>query len=165
MEDDIANVCSSCGASVYKQHIKQGIARYAGDKLLCSHCVADAESGKSRDEMFEPIEFEDDYKRPATEKVDLSSSRIQAAGAGALGEAGAWDESKFRRALEPDKGGAIRCRMFHCKLSQAAMDFMFNQINEWLDSNENIRLKFVNANIGPFEGKHTEQNLFITTFY
>ncbi len=164
MEDEVANVCSSCGSSVYKQHIKSGIARYEGDKLLCSHCVVDSESSGGS-ETFEPIEIEDDGKRASPEKADLSSSRIQAATSGAFGAGGGWDDSKFKRAVDANRAGATRCRMFHCKLSQAALDFVINQINEWLDANEDIRLKFVDANIGPFEGKHVEQNLIITVFY
>ena len=42
---------------------------------------------------------------------------------------------------------------------------MMNQINEWLEANEEIVIKFSNSSIGPFEGKHTEQNIIITVFY
>ena len=42
---------------------------------------------------------------------------------------------------------------------------MQGQINEWLDGNDQIVVKFVCANIGLFEGKHTEPNLILNVFY
>lgn len=42
---------------------------------------------------------------------------------------------------------------------------MTGQINEWLDANDKIVVKFATTTIGPFEGKHTEPNLIITAFY
>ncbi len=168
MRDEITSVCQSCGASVYKQHVESGIARYQDGKLLCSHCVAEYEHAHDKegavDEAYEPIEFNDE-DRAGGPAVDLSSSRIHAASATTLGVAGAWDDARFKRALRPDSVGATRCRAFHCKLSEAAVEFMNNQINEWLDHNDKIVVKFTNSTIGNFEGKHTEPNLIITVFY
>lgn len=165
MTDEIASVCSGCGASVYRQHIESGIARYQGGKLLCSHCAADFEDEDS--EAFEPIELDDPDEGPSrSEKEEtMSSSRIHSASAVTLGISGAWDDAKFRRPLQPTIAGATRCRTFHCKLGEGALDFMINQINEWLDSNDKIVIKFASTTIGPFEGKHTEPNLIITAFY
>ncbi len=160
MTDEVTSICGSCGASVYRQHIESGIARYAGGKLLCSHCAADFEEEEGQ--AFEPIEFEDEE---ATSKEEMSSSRIHSASAVTLGVGGAWDDSKFRRPLQPTIAGATRCRTFHCKLGEGALDFMVNQINEWLDANEKIVIKFASTTIGPFEGKHTEPNLIVTAFY
>lgn len=166
MKDEVASVCSECGASVYRQHLESGIARYEGSRLMCSHCVADLERKQDdegyKEDALETIEFEDDEREP---RADLSSSRIHGATKNTLGLGGAWDESKFKRSLRPSEIGGTRCRTFHSKLSEAAIEFMTNQINDWLDSNANIVVKFSNATIGNFEGKHSEPNLILTLFY
>jgi len=165
MRDEVASVCSECGASVYRQHLESGIARYEGSRLLCSHCVADFE--RKQDESYtedalETIEFEDEDKEA---RVDLSSSRIHGTTKTTLGVGGVWDESKFKRPLRPNEIGATRCRTFHSKLSEAAIEFMTTQINDWLDAHPDIVLKFSTSTIGNFEGKHTEPNLILTVYY
>ena len=167
MKEEIPSTCGQCGASVYKQHMESGIARYEHGKLLCSHCVIEYEHVHDKDEVveaFEKIEFEDDDDRPEAPR-DPSSSRIHAASAATLGVAGAWDDAKYKRSLSPNASGATRCRTFHCKLSEAAVEFMNNQINDWLDHNDKIVIKFSNSTIGAFEGKHTDPNLIVTVFY
>jgi hypothetical protein len=164
VHEDIHSVCASCGASVYKQHIDSGIARYEGGKLLCSHCVADYEKEHDSEgggPAFAPIEFDDQEDRHEA----MSSSRIHSASTAKMGTASIWDESKFKRPLRVDKDGSTRCRVFHCKLSEGSLEFMVNQINEWLEGNKDIVVKFASTNIGPFEGKHTEPNLIVTAFY
>lgn len=166
--EDIASVCGSCGASVYREHLDSGIARYEDGKLLCSHCLA--EFDKSHDSAvggssildFEPIELEGgDDDTP----MDMSQSQIQAVGKATLGQEHMWDDSKYKRPIDPMAIGASRCRVFHTKLSQGALDFMNNQVNEWLDGNTDIAIKFAMTTVGPFEGKHTEPNLILTVFY
>ncbi len=164
--DDVTSICEKCGASVYKQHLDSGIARYEDGKLLCSHCVAEYEQAHDSAtvvEAFEPIEF-DDEERPDDHKEELSKTRFHTS-AVTLGIAGAWDESRFKRPLMPNSPAASRCRTFHSKLTEAAVDYMNGQINDWLDSNPSVTIKFAASTIGNFEGKHTEPNLIITVFY
>jgi len=165
-EQEITSTCQGCGASVYKQHLDSGIARYEDGKLLCSHCVVEFErSHEDNDEAgFEPIEFDDD-ERPSERNADLGTSKIHGATTTTLGAVGAWDEARFKRKLNPESNDASRCRTFHCKLSGAAVDFMNGQVNDWLDQNPDITIKFANSCIGNFEGKHTEPNLIVTIFY
>lgn len=167
MSSDHHSVCSSCGASVYPEHLDAGIARYEGGKLMCPHCVVEYEKthdGEAIDDMLAPIAFDDEDMSGT--KVDLGASRIQTTAADSLlGHQGAWDDSKWRRKLDPNAAGAIRCRLFHSKLSEAALNFMNNAINEWLDSNPQVTVKFANSTIGQFEGKHTEPNIIITIYY
>jgi len=170
-QDETTSVCEGCGASVYRQHLDSGIARYEGGKLLCSHCVADYEkehdaAGGAPEEAFEPIEFDDEPEAPRAASAEPAKSKIHGASTGVFGaQHGAWDDARFQRPLRPDSVGATRVRTFHCKLSEGAIDFMINQINDWLDHNDQIVVKFTNTTIGPFEGKHTEPNLIITVFY
>lgn len=166
--EDTTSVCQECGATVYREHLDSGIARYEDGRLLCAHCVAEFEAQHDKEgggEAFEPIVFEDEESSGTSVSDAMSQSRIHGATSTTLGMAGTWDDSKFRRSLRPDKPGATRFRVFHCKLSEGALDFMVHQINEWLDGNEQIVVKFTTSTIGPFEGKHTEQNLIVTVFY
>lgn len=164
--DEITSKCSKCGASVYKQHIDSGIARYEDGQLMCAPCVAEYEKAHdgdtSADDSFAPIAFDDDDVHP---RKQMSASRIHGATASTLGTAGTWNEAKFKRPLHLGPEGATRCRTFHCKLSEAAIEFMQTQINDWLDRNDGIIIKFATSAIGPFEGKHTEQNLILSLFY
>lgn len=162
MNNEDVSVCEECGASVYKEHIESGIAGRHNGKLLCSHCMAENEGeGGDLDDMA-PIEFDDSDDDAGT--TDMSSTRIHTA-TGAEREGGAKDDSEYSRPLNPNGTGASRCRMFHCRISQGAVDFMVNQMNEWLDENEDVTIKFSTTTIGLFEGKHTEPNLITTVFY
>lgn len=169
MMDDEVRACDGCGASVYKEHLSSGIARYEGNKLLCSHCVAehDRDSQAAFGEGgggagFAPIELDKPDDKPGEEQ-NMSSSRIHQAAEAARGVKGT--EEEFERPLDPNGVGASRCRTFHCRISQGAVDFMNNQINEWLDGDPDVTLKFANSVIGMFEGKHTEPNIIMTVFF
>lgn len=169
MSEDIAGKCEECGASVYRQHITSGIARYEGGKLMCSICVSEfershdaSESGVS--EEFAPIEMDSGDDEDEV-KVDLSSSRIHSATSAKLGQAKGWDDTRFGRQLDPRAIYATRCRTFHAKLSAPALEFLNNQINDWVDSEGNITVKFATSTIGIFEGKHAEPHLILTLFY
>lgn len=160
--EEVLNICKECGATVYREHLDSGIARYEDGKLLCAHCVTELENSRDNNtapEAYEPIVFDDEEPDP------MSQSRIHGATSHGMATAGSWDDTKFRRPLRPDKPGSTRCRVFHCKLSEGALDFMLAQINEWLDGNDQVVVKSMNSSIGPFEGKHTEQHLIITVFY
>ena len=168
MKTEPTSVCGACGASVYQEHIDSGIARHEDGKLLCSFCVADYE--RQRDALETPeasgstesiaLEVEEEEL-----EKDRPKSRIQLSQGSMLGATGLWDDSRFKRRLQPGIAGATRCRTFHAKLSEGALDFMTNQINEWLDNNDEVAIKFVSSSIGMFEGKHTEPNLILTMFY
>lgn len=167
--------CESCGASVYPEHLDSGIARYENGKLLCSHCVKDYErehgsDGTGKAEAFEPIQLESDdvdsSDSVGSGTTDMSSSRIHGMSESTLGHRdGADDESRFKRQLDPSSPFATRCRTFHCKLSDGAIEFLNMQINEWLDKHTDIAVKFVRSDIGMFEGKHKEPNLILTLFF
>lgn len=163
MKHDDAKSCQGCGASVYPEHLESGIAKIVDGKLLCSHCAKEDEAAASGVlDLMEPIPLDDDDKGDT--RVEMSDSVI-AVTAQTLNIAKAWDESRFNRKLDPKAGSATRCRLFHAKLSDGAIDYLNGQINEWLDQNADITIKFANSVIGPFEGKHTEPNIILTLFY
>ena len=168
MPDDDVRVCDDCGASVYKEHLTSGIARYEGNKLLCSHCAVEHDRtqqekfGSDGGGAFEPIELDNIDERPTAEQ-DMSSSRIHQMTERGGGKAGKGEE--FERSLDPSGAGASRCRTFHCRISDGAVEFMNTQVNEWLDKNPDVTIKFASSVIGMFEGKHTEPNIIITVFF
>jgi len=166
MATEHATPCAVCGANVYREHVDSGVARYENGKLMCKHCVNEYEKahdagGGAAAVAFEPIALEAHEHAPRRNRDE----RIHGVSTATLGLAKAWDENRFKRRVDPKSAGATRCRTFHSKLSEAAIDFMTNQINEWLDENENIVVKFSSSTIGLFEGKHTDPNIIITLFY
>lgn len=155
--------CQGCGATVYPEHLETGIAKRLDGKLLCSHCVKEKQTEASGVlDVLEPIPLDDDDIGGA--RVETSDS-VVALASDQMNKASAWDDSRFTRKLDPSAPGAIRCRLFHAKLSEGALEFLNNQVNEWLDQNDQITIKFVNSTIGMFESKHTEPNLILAIFY
>jgi hypothetical protein len=164
MSEEVTSPCAECGASVYKQHIVSGIARVEEGRLFCSHCLAERE--KAEKAAFAPIEIDDCEDEASLDSAEsMSGSKIHSATQSMLGQSSAWDESRFNRPLDPKIAGGTRFRVFHSRLSEGAIDFMTGQINDWLEANKEIVVKFSNTVVGPFEGKHTEPNLVITVFY
>ena len=74
-------------------------------------------------------------------------------------------KTSFKRPLNKDGHGATRIRTFHVRLSDAAMNFLDDAINEWLDENPDISVKFCNTVIGVFEGKRQEPHLALQIWY
>jgi len=79
-------------------------------------------SGSEDEPEALPLEGED---APAGQQV---SSKIRTFG----GLGGAKTQKQYKRAPNLTGAGAIRCRLFHSKISVAAMDHMVEAINEWL---------------------------------
>lgn len=168
VEDD-HSVCEKCGATVYREHLEQGIARYADGKLLCPPCLTEFEkeeeaAAASGVGALAPIAFDDDDDDDEVE-LDMSSSRIHSASTATLGVAQGWDDSQWKRPIDPRAITATRCRTFHAKLTDSALEYMNEVINAWLDKNDSIAIKFAVSNIGIFEGKHAEPHVIVTMFY
>ena len=158
---DEGSVCGACGATIYKEHIDSGIARHEAGKLMCPHCVSEYE--KSHDTASVGVAVE-----PTVGLADGAgdgASKINVFGSANLTDVHAWDDSAFKRKLDPTAEGATRCRIFHSKLNQGAIEFMANSINQWLDESEDIRIKHATSTLGVFEGKHADQNIILTLFY
>lgn len=160
--------CEECGASVYNDHIEAGIAGYAAGKMLCPHCLAEAtaqavpreaDGGQSVGSIAlsdGPIELGDSGGGSA---LRLSSGAPVTGGS---------DERtvEFRRTLQTASSpAATRCRVFHSKLNDAAMEFMTDHINAWVDRHPDVSIKFATTTVGVFEGKHPDPNLIVTVFY
>jgi hypothetical protein len=55
--------------------------------------------------------------------------------------------------------GAIHVRTFHTKLTEEALRYMDQTINEWLDAHPQYEVKFVNSTVGILTGKLKEPHL------
>ena len=159
---DEGSVCGACGATIYKEHIDSGIARYEAGKLMCPHCVGEFE--RSHDRATDGAVVAE-VTVGLAEGVADGASKIDVFGSANLTDVHAWDDSAFKRKLEPNAEGATRCRIFHSKLNQGAIEFMANSINQWLDESDDIRIKHATSTLGIFEGKHADQNIILTLFY
>ena len=93
----------------------------------------------------------------------ISSTAVRAIGS-ARAAANAAARSTFKRALNVTGHGATRCRVFRSRIAPAALDFMENQVNQWLDS-EKIEIKHVGHIIGTMEGKTPEPNIIVMVWF
>jgi len=62
-------------------------------------------------------------------------------------------EDKWSRTPNVTGHGAIHVKTFHCKLSDDAIGFLDQQVNEWLDAHPQYEVKFVTSNVGEWTGK------------
>jgi hypothetical protein len=87
---------------------------------------------------------------------------MKAFGAGrSLGVKGS---TQFKRALNLTGQGATRCKVYYSKVAPPSLEFMENQINQWLDS-EQVEVKQVTQIIGIMEGKTPVPNLIVIVWY
>ena len=72
---------------------------------------------------------------------------------------------EYKRPLNQSGQGATRLRIFHSKISNGAVRHLEKTVNQWLDNNPEIEIKFSTTTVGTWEGKHAEPNLILTIFY
>jgi hypothetical protein len=68
-------------------------------------------------------------------------------------------EEKWSRTPNTTGQGAIHVRTFHSKITEDALAYMDQVINEWLDRNPQYEVKFVNSTVGILSGKLKEPAL------
>lgn len=61
--------------------------------------------------------------------------------------------------------GAIRVKSFHGKYSEGGLEYLDNAVNEWLDANPDVEVKFVTPTVMTFEGKIREPALVLNVWY
>jgi len=65
-------------------------------------------------------------------------------------------------------GGSDRvtgCKTFFTKLHPGAIDFLDEQITQWLKDNPGVVVKMTNTTTGEVQGKKTEANILMTVWY
>jgi hypothetical protein len=175
-EEEALQVCSECGASIYPEHLSNNVAAQAGGQLLCPYCLRakrtagaavatgvgaarggssagmpaiEAERPITMSAPDAPIEYE---QKTVIRQSQTMSERVGGAA------------YQFKNPLV-EGHEATRCRVFHGKLADAAFGHLADQINEWVDNNRGVRLKFATSCIGVVEGKHHDAHLIVTVFY
>jgi hypothetical protein len=180
-ETEVFQSCQECGATIYPEHIERHVADQYEGRLLCSHCLQEKRGGAATAVAVgdagavgtepaasgydEPIVLADE--EPAQGEAH-PSAEIRAIGGGPGGLAAAAARQRrveLRRPLLTGVASATRCRSFHCKLTDAALGHVNEQINEWADADEHIEIKFATSCIGVVEGKHNDPHLIVTVFY
>jgi hypothetical protein len=73
-------------------------------------------------------------------------------------------EDSWERSPNVTGSGAIHCKSFHCKLTGDSLEFLDQQINEWLDKHPQYEVKMVTSSIGTWTGKLKEPNLIMTVW-
>ena len=68
-------------------------------------------------------------------------------------------EESWARTPNTTGQGAIHVKTFHCKLTDEALVYMDQLINEWLDAHPQYEVKFCISTIGTFTGKLKEPAL------
>jgi hypothetical protein len=173
--------CADCGATIYPEHLERRLAVESDGKLLCAHCWQEqrAATGGSATAAAARLSAADPAAPGREEALVLAaeesgasdareSTAIRAFGGGLSGAAqGAARvrQVQLRRPLMPGTPNATRCRSFHCKLTDAAVAHMNDQINEWADGDDGIEIKFATSCIGVIEGKHADPHMIVTVFY
>lgn len=70
-------------------------------------------------------------------------------------------EDQWARSPNANGTGAIHVKSFHCKLTGDSLEFLDQQINEWLDAHPQYEVKFVTSAVGEWTGKLKEPNLIV----
>jgi hypothetical protein len=73
-------------------------------------------------------------------------------------------EDNWNRSPNVTGTGAIHVKSFHCKLTGDSLDFLDEQINEWLDAHPQYEVKFVTTSVGEWSGKAKEPNLIVNVW-
>jgi hypothetical protein len=111
---------------------------------------------KPQDE--EPIHMEDEQESPVGGEAHAELKAFGAA------KGLAKHDSHFNRPLILTGTGATRCKIFYSKIAPPSLEYMQDQINHWVDSDQ-IEIKRVSQVIGLMEGKTAIPNVIITIWY
>jgi hypothetical protein len=72
---------------------------------------------------------------------------------------------QWKRQLTKSGTGATRVKSFHGKYSDQGLEYLDTAINDWLDSNADVEVKFVTSTVMTFEGKVREPALVLNVWY
>jgi len=73
-------------------------------------------------------------------------------------------EDKWERSPNYTGTGAIHVKSFHCRLTGDSLEFLDQQINEWLDAHPQYEVKMVTSSMGTWSGKLKEPNLIVNVW-
>ena len=73
-------------------------------------------------------------------------------------------EDKWSRNTNVTGKGATHVKTFYCKLRPDAIQYLDDQINEWLDKHPEYEVKLVTSTVGKLVGKNIEDALFLNVW-
>lgn len=73
-------------------------------------------------------------------------------------------EEKWKRKTNLTGTGATHVRTFYCKLNPESLEYMEQQINEWLDAHPDYEVKQVTTSVGEWTGKIKEPAMIVTVW-
>lgn len=153
--------CADCGATIYPEHLQKHAARRWEGRLLCPHCLREQKgvAGQTDNDAgaIDLVDADDAAQEPPRPTQIRYSDGSSAADQDA--------ERTYQRTLHHQGVFATRCKTFHCKLTDASIVHLNDQINEWVDEHEDIEIKFANTTTGVVEGKSSDPHLIVTVFY
>lgn len=117
-------------------------------------------SPQGNDYLGEPLPIEPGDDTAGEPRVEPSKKIHAFSAAAVLGP-----QHAFKRSLSKTGQGATRMRIFHAKLSDTGLAYIEEQINDWLDNNPDIEIKFTSSTVGVVEAKRSEPNLILTVWY
>ncbi len=116
-------------------------------------------SGKKED-LDAPIPFDDDD----TSEASVSHSPPDLGGGTAeVPTAEVTAQPMAEKIVSSERITGVKT--FFTKLHPGAIDFLDEQITNWLSDNPGITIKRTNTVTGPVQGKTTEPNIIITIWY
>ncbi len=110
------------------------------------------------DDDLTPIEMDDAPARDISE-ASIGGSMIQVFGGDRQPH-----EDKWSRKTNVTGKGATHVKTFYCKLRPDAIQYLDDQINEWLDKHPEYEVKQVSASVGKLVGKNIEDALFLNVW-
>ncbi len=94
----------------------------------------------------------DDGPPAATTTGGEVKSKIRALNGGEVNFA----KHDWKRKPHTELTGAVRMKSFHGRLSDNGLEYLDNAINDWLDANPDVEIKFVTSTVGLYDGKIKE---------
>ena len=143
--------CSKCGEAL------EAPESMKGELLQCPKCLFPEKIPVPSEDG--PIEI--DLGENSTQVNERPKAQIRSFEQ----ESSLGHKSSLKRAMIKTGNGATRVRTFHIRLSDNAMNYLDDQINEWIDQHEDIEIKFVSTTVGIVEGKKAEPHLIVSVWY
>jgi hypothetical protein len=108
------------------------------------------------EDMFQPVS----YNKPAPAQP---ASRIQTFESQSTLHTKS--QAQYKRPLNKTGQGACRVKTFHAKLGEKSIEYLDEQINDWLERHPEVEVKFSTMTMGLFEAKRPENHLIISVWY
>lgn len=70
----------------------------------------------------------------------------------------------WKRKTNVNGTGATHVKTFHCKLNSESVEYMDQQINQWLDEHPDYEVKFVSSTVGEWTGKIKEPAMVVSVW-